>query len=483
MKKIAVFIFFVYSAVAYTDNPAEVSESKTEEVREKIDHQDSVPSIIKREQIEKKEAVTATVAPNSETIKDRVSLSLICHKNDMCQVKDVRSIKLVPGINRKVFTSLYPGLIEDSLSFRILKNKKISIKSYELIRRNSSREDCLRSAIGGEVFFEAFEGNKLEKGDLLNILGEEKAFLAVIKKDHQYFIVPTNRCVAIGAELQNFSNSDTLYVYFESLNAENPILELNYLTSNISCKHLCRINISPQWDSVDISLEALLKNNTDSDFEDVKVLFDFFELSNIQIQPHNNESPAANAYNISIKKNSSSICVLKSMKEQKVKLEHIVKIASNVLSSSTAKEVPVGNLLMVENITKLGIGTDFVGGELLVYQRFADGQRFLGRHALSSVTNNDALIMEIGTTQDVIAKVQQTDFRKLSEKQSEYGIQVNLQNKKSVESDVHVVIDVNSGWKVTKKNLDMQTDDKPSWKLNLKPNESKDLHFRIRMDG
>jgi hypothetical protein len=136
---------------------------------------------------------------------------------------------------------------------------------------------------------------------------------------------------------------------------------------------------------------------------------------------------------------------------------------------------------MIENVSRLGIDLSFDNSELLIYQQLTDGQRFLGQHPLSSVTNNDALVIGMGTTQDIVAKVQQTDFRKLSEKQSEYGIQVSLQNKQSTESDVHIVIDTNSSWKVTKKNLDMQTDNKPSWKLNLKPNESKELHFRIRI--
>lgn len=479
MKRFIIGALFVGNLAVCTDNPPETGKSKPEETEEKIDHQDFLPSVIKREKIEKKKEVAVSSKQNSETVKDRVSLSLVCCKNNVCQVKDVRKINVLPGINKKIFTNLYPGLTEESPVFHIPKNKKISVLSYEFCRKNSSRGDFLRSAVGNEVFFKVDKNDKLEKGVLSNILNENGSLLATIKDGNRYFLIPADNCAAVEAKT-DFNDSDTLQVFLESADAADTALEINYMTSNINWKHLCRINVSEDLRVGEVSSEALLKNNTDSDLENIKIAFDFFEPSLNRI---NSRSNMSSTFNLSIKKNSCSTCVLKSLKEQKIKLEYVAKISTDILIGDVAKEIPVGNLLIIDAVGKLGVGTDFTGSELFIYQQLSDGQRFLGQHALSSFIKNDAFVIEMGTTDDVVAQVQQTDFRKLSEKQSEYGIRVSLQNKKTTESDVCVVLDINSAWKVIKKNADMYPDSKPSWKLNLNPGESKELHFRIRIDN
>jgi hypothetical protein len=334
----------------------------------------------------------------------------------------------------------------------------------------------LRSSVATEVFFKTDKNNQPQKGVLLNLLQDGTKFLAVISGDNKCFLVPSDCCVAVGT--QTCFNDDTLRVYFDAASATSADVEISYLTSGITRKHLCRISVSGQSDSVDICSKVFLKNNTDADLENAKISFGRSQLSSSRT---NSFDDTCICNNVSIKKHSGTVCVLKSLKEQKTKLEYLVNIPAGMLAHNTVQDASVKNLLIVEDVAKLGLGLDLSNGELLLYQRINDGERFLGQYPLSSFVKNNALVIEMGTTDEIFAKVQQPDFRKLSEKQSEYGIQVSVQNKKSTESDVCVVLDINSVWKVTKKNSDMQPDSKPSWKMNLGPNELKELHFRIRV--
>ncbi|MDR2782190.1 MAG: hypothetical protein LBB21_07140 [Holosporaceae bacterium] len=485
MKRLIFCAFFVCYAVTCEEKSSETVEVESKVAEQTIDHKDSIPSVIQRRQNEKKEIAPPNAA-SSSIVKDRTSLSLVCYKNGVCQVKDVRAVTASPGMNRVVISDLYPGALEESLSFRTPKSEKVSVISYEFCKKNMSREDYLLSTVGNEIFFRTDESAKFEKGKLLNILKGEEPHLAVIECDQRCFLVPIDRCVAVsGDKMQNFGNNDTLLLCFESPNSGNIDLEINYLILNINWKHVCIVNVFDQLNRVDIFSEALLKNNTDSDLENVNVTFDFF-VPSIEINSDNalkNSSIDSYTHSVNMKKNSSSMCVLKEVKEQKPKLEYIVKIPEDIFHNDAAKEVSVGNLLIIENANKLGIGVDITDSELLIFRQVSNERNFMGRYNLSSFIKNDALVLEIGAASDIIALAQQTDFRKLSEKQSECGVRVSLQNNKTTESAVTVVVDTNSSWKVTKKNFDMLNDSKPSWKISLKPNESRELHFRIRVNS
>ncbi|MDR2107320.1 MAG: hypothetical protein LBO73_02265, partial [Holosporaceae bacterium] len=59
----------------------------------------------------------------------------------------------------------------------------------------------------------------------------------------------------------------------------------------------------------------------------------------------------------------------------------------------------------------------------------------------------------------------------------------NIKNNRCVESEVTLITDTNSTCKIIKKDFEFSDQsDSSSRKLQLKPNESKELHFRIRMD-
>jgi hypothetical protein len=302
-------------------------------------------------------------------------------------------------------------------------------------------------------------------------------------------MIPVDQCVAVDEKALKDNRQNSLYLSFESSDFEPLELEINYLAQNIYWKHIYLIDVFEKLNRVDIFSEAFLTNNTDFDLENVNIAFDSFAPS---LSPSRDDgtlkAPSDSARydyarNLSLKKNSTIMCMLRSVKEQKPKLEYIIKIPAETLKSAVVREIFAGNLLVLENAKKMGIDVDFGDSELLVFHRQNNEPKFLGKHILSSFAKDGALVFEIGVAKDVVAQAQQTDFRKLSDKQSEYGVRVNVQNNQSKEADVLIVAETDLTWKVTKKNFEMQNDAKPSWKLNLKPNESKELHFRIRIDN
>ncbi|MDR1982485.1 MAG: hypothetical protein LBQ08_01650 [Holosporaceae bacterium] len=494
MRNFLSIVFFIYVFSLFADDVQHkqaTSESveSIENAVAKIDHNDSIPQIVRKEKTIGKEKLQ-TKAKSIKIIKDKGAISLICYKGGVCHVKDTRTVDTFSGLNEVIIESFYPGVIEESLSFRTPKNGKISVFNYQFSKKDLSREQLLLSAVGDEVFFQSSESNKLEKGRLLNISREKDGSLAIIESDHKCFLVPINQCLAVGEKALNSSDRDSLHLFFESPDSKKIDIEISYLTANIHWKHVFIVDVFEKLDRVDIFSKAFLKNDTDCDLENINITFNSFfpalsssDCKDGVLKPLKNSSAGKYVRNLSVKRNSSSVCMLRSVKEQKPKLEYLVKISTKILNSDLLKEVPVGNLLIIENVEKLGIDVDFHDSELFVFHRINNEQFFSGKYSLSSFTKDNAFIFEIGTTNDITAQVQQTDFRKLSEKQSEYGVRVNIQNNKSTESNVMIVMDTDLMWAVTKKNFELQKDNKPSWRINLKPNESKELHFRIRMSN
>jgi len=476
MKKIVTAALFVSTLGFCEDNNSakpEASEPNTSDSALKVAHNDSVPSIIKKE---RKEDSTTTANATQSVVKNKKSISLACYKNGICQVRDVRTINVLPGQNKIIIEDLYPGLMEESLKFQIFNNEKISVVNAQFNKKDLSKETLLLSSIDCDIFYKS-EG-KVESGKLLNITDS----CAVIEKDHKCFFIPLEQCMAVNENVLQNNGNNSLHLLIESQEAFTADLEICYLTPNINWKHICLVDVFEKLDRVDISSKAFLKNETDFDFENVSVVFNSFSPSSDKILISSNSSEEQSyAHNISLRKNSAITCLLKSIKKQNPKLEYVMEIPIKVLSNDAVQDLSVRNLLIIEEISKLGISrqSEDNSGELFVYYQTNNNvQSFLGKHLLASFVKDNNLILEFGATDDIIAQIQRTDFRKISDKQSEYGIKINLRNNKLTEVVIAIMVDEKC--EITKKNFDLQIVGQ-SQKLSIKPNESKELHLRMRV--
>jgi hypothetical protein len=458
----------------------------------KISHRDSTPVIIKKPELSDQLRAAFPQNPVGISYKGNGNIALVCYKNGTCLVKDTRSIKVQPGTNEIVFDNLYPGLMQESLNFRTPKKGKLTILNYTFNPRNLSKQNLFSSAIGEDVFYFLKDNAKLEKGKLIGISGEKDEIYAIINGDGRCFMLPLEKCIAIRENVLNHIGNNSLKLTFDAEEQDNIDVEVSYLTSNIGWRHICLIEVFEKLDRVDIFSQAILKNNTNFDLENASVTFDTSSpnmytpemLTKFMELRSGAQNTCSYKRNLTIKKNSQTTCMLRSAKSLTPALEYIVKIPMTSIDNSLSKEIDliVRNLLIINNTKALGIDMDFLDSDALIFYRENGERSFLGRQILSSMKKGDDLVFEIGNTSDITSSVQQIDFKRLSEKSSEYGVRILVNNHKDIEASIVIVVDVNTPWSVVKRNHEMQKAEKPVWRLNLKPNETKELHFRIRIN-
>lgn len=424
--------------------------------------------------------------------KNQDPITLTCYKNGLCLVKEIRFIPVIAGINKTNFQGLFNGLIKESLNFRSLKRGKLIVLDYKFNDIFPSKHNLYVSSVGDTVFFR-LDHQKVEKGKLLRVSKEKNGTFVVIEAENKCFVIPIACCIAIDNKICRRLENNSVDVTFESKIADNSEVEISYLTKNIHWEHLCIIDVGEKLDKVDIYSKALLINNSGYDLKNVNVIFNttspnfdrVLQTKNVILEPEHNVSKkhTYSQNNLSIGKNESMVCMLKSAKEISPKLEYMVKIPSFVFEEafSGAKNISVGNLLIIEDAKNLELGQDLQDTEALIFKREDEKMNFLGKQTLSSLKKNKDIVFEIGKTPDIEAKVEQTDVRKLSEQQSEFAVRVYLKNYKKTEVTANVVADIKSAWSIAKKRTDMRQTLEPSWCIKLKPEESKELHFRIKV--
>ncbi|MDR2794279.1 MAG: DUF4139 domain-containing protein [Holosporaceae bacterium] len=477
-------IFLCFGSLCNGSDEESAPQNIPVESRATITHEEDGPGLTKKKgQPEEKSAPKD--ASNEKNQKD---VSLVCYKSGVCLVKDRRAIKTHSGLNEITFQEIDPLVNMESINFRTPKKGKIRVANFVFHRKDWSRYNLFQRALNEEIFFQLAENGKIEKGILLSFSKENNNHYAVIKSDGKCVIVPLSSCIAIGENTMKHMEQNSLDLQFEVDEADDIDIEISYLTPSIHWKHVCLVDVFEKMDRVDIISQALIENNTDYDLENVDIVFD----TSIPDLNHDGksfyiESKSVLSYKrkLSVKKNSNSMCVLKSAKEIKPVMEHIMRIPFDVIYSSGSKEtnIPVKNLLVIENMIALGIGADFHDSEVLLFSRMQGERNFLGKRMLSSVTKGEDFIFEIGNATGIIGSVRLTDTRRLSEKNVENWIRVLVKNDKTTDVTVSIIIDVDGLWHVSRENMEMQKSDKPLWRLTLKPNETKELHFRMITDN
>ncbi|MDR3179504.1 MAG: DUF4139 domain-containing protein [Holosporaceae bacterium] len=485
MAKILLGILLVCSGLLCNGSDEESAPQNIPvESRSTISHEEDGPALTKKkDQPEEKSS-----SPDASREKNQKDISLVCYKSGISLVKDRRAIKTHSGLNEVTFQEIDPLVNMESINFRTPKKGKIRVANFVFHRKDLSRYNLFQRAIREEIFFQLAENGKIEKGTLLSLSKENDFHHAIVKSDGKCIIVPLSSCVAVGENTLKRMEQNSLDLQFEVDEAEDIEIEISYLTPSIHWKHVCLVDVFEKMDRVDIISQALIENNTDYDLENVDIVFDTstpdlnHDGKSSYIEP---KSVLSYKRKLSVKGNSNSMCVLKSAKEIKPAMEHIMRIPFDAINGSGSKEtnIPVKNLLVMENMTALGIGTDFHDSEVWLFCRMQGERRFLGKRMLSSVTKGEDFIFEIGNATGIIGSVRLTDTRRLSEKNVENWVRVLVKNEKNTDVAVSIVVDVDGSWRVSRENLEMQKSDKPLWRLTLKPNETKELHFRMITDN
>jgi hypothetical protein len=110
--------------------------------------------------------------------------------------------------------------------------------------------------------------------------------------------------------------------------------------------------------------------------------------------------------------------------------------------------------LEFQNEASSGIGIPLPAGVVRVYQRDADGAlEFTGEDRIQHTAKNETARVAVGGVFDVAVERKQTDFKQISNRESEYTVEITLRNHRSKAIDVTVVEHAYGDWEIVRSSL------------------------------
>jgi hypothetical protein len=140
--------------------------------------------------------------------------------------------------------------------------------------------------------------------------------------------------------------------------------------------------------------------------------------------------------------------------------------------------------LSVQNDSATGLGIPLPQGVIKVFRRNSSGSLFyVGENKTPFIPVDKALSLRVGSTKEITASMQQTDYRKLGSQVVESGYRVDLKNETKFPKKITVFQDVTGDWTILRETHPHEEEEKRLlWVLTLAAQEEVSLRYRIRMN-
>lgn len=125
--------------------------------------------------------------------------------------------------------------------------------------------------------------------------------------------------------------------------------------------------------------------------------------------------------------------------------------------------------LEFQNEASSGIGIPLPAGVVRVYQRDQDGAlEFTGEDRIQHTAKNETARVAVGGVFDVAVERKQTDFKQISNRESEYTVEIVLRNHRSKAIDVTVVEHAYGDWEIVRSSLPATKKDATSFEFSAR---------------
>ena len=463
------------------ENPAEYITN--------VPHMDTSPSIFKKS--EESETNFYQQTNKTSVKKSTNNMKLICYRNGLCLVKEIRTAKIKEGFNSIIFENLLDGLIPQTLRFIPINNKRVNVLNYKFQKNEISKENFLKNSIGKNITFLISANSEPKQGKLLSLIKEDGVPHAIVDSDKKY-ILPISQCIGFekSQKLENNFGNRAVITLESSVNEEIKF-EISYLTPNILWQHFFSVDVVDDMSNINLISQAALLNNSNQDLEDIDVTFNtttpnFAKTSSRAdfLSSSNDHENLTYTNTLSVPKKSPVTSTLMSANGIQPRREYTVKIPSEIFEKPFANKINIStkNLMVIDNPQTVGLNHNFRNSDLFLFSVKNGERNFMCRRTVSSFKRDNEFVFELDNTSDIITTVNQTDYRKLADNQFDCGLCVFLKNNTKSEAIVSVSLEVGSFWDITKTNIEMQKNkNTPMWKIKLPAQEQKELHFRIKM--
>ena len=459
---------------------------------------------------EKKQAGDASAT----TQKDQTDLSVTVYNSNLALVRDVRQIRLQPGVAPLRFEDVAANILPQTVHFQSLSDPaKLGVLEqnyeYDLLDQNS----LLKKFVGRELLLshsEIVDGQMkwvLSKGTLLSDnngatvwrIGDEIVTNAL---PYSYPNVPSD-----------LYSKPTLIWTLENRGPDAQRVEASYLTNNMNWSSDYVLTVSRDEKSADLDGWVTLVNNSGTAYNNARLQL---VAGNVhRTEPKNREEFARYAQSAVIDAAAPVPFQQESFSEFHLyTLDRRTSIQNNEtkqISLLNGTNIPVEKYLQVEgqqywyrnpmgignpipqtvkvfyrfrNDEKSHLGMPLPAGTVRVYQADSKGAvQFAGENSITHTPKDEDVRVYVGDAFDVVCERKQLEFKKVAGNVAEFEYQITLRNHKDVPVSVDVREPVGGDWEVVNSNLKWSKLDATTlgFNISVEKNGTATLDYRVRV--
>jgi hypothetical protein len=448
------------------------------------------------------------------TEKDQVEVSVTVYNSNIALVRDVRQIRLAPGIFPLRFEDVAASINPATVHFRSLTDDaKLSVieQNYEYDLLDPQK--LLQKYVGKEVTV---------------VRGEEDAGSTKWVETKATLLSDNNGPVwRIGNEIVtgmpsmyyrfpelpgNFYSRPTLIWTLDNRGAIAQKVEASYLTGNMNWSADYVLNVARDEKSADLDGWVTLNNNSGTAYQNAKLQLVAGELNRVQPRlpvmksrevmtmaaapaPPQFVQEGISEYHLyslgrrtSIQNNESKQISLLTGTGVPIEKHLLVEGESyyyrNPTGMGNAIPQPVKVLYQFKNDEKGGLGMPLPAGTVRVYLSDSKGGiQFVGEDNIQHTPKDELLKIYVGDAFDVVCERKETDYKKLSSNLYEMEFEITLRNHKDVPVTVEVREPLGGDWEIVNSNFTAEKLDARTvgFTVPLSKDGTSKLTYRVRV--
>ena len=419
------------------------------------------------------------------TEKDQTEIAVTVYNSNIALVRDVRQIRLAPGIFPLRFEDVAASINPATVHFRSLTDDaKLSVVEQNYEYDLLDPQKLLQKYVGKEVTLVRAEQ---DAGSTKWV--ETKATLLAnnngpVWKIGNEIVTGMNSDSYRFPELPgNFYSRPTLIWTLDNRGVASQKVEASYLTGNMSWSADYVLTVTRDEKTADLDGWVTLNNNSGASYQNAKLQLVAGEIHQVS-PPMNGRMEMAVAGAVAMPKAAPQFTQEGISEYHLYSLGRRTSIQNNEskqISLLTGTGVPVEKHLVTEGQTyyyrnpqslgvpapqpvkvtyqfkneeKSGLGMPLPAGTVRVYQADSKGGiQFIGEDTIRHTPKDETLRIYVGDAFDVVCERKQTDYKKLASNLYEMEYEITLRNHKDVPVTVEVREPLGGDWEIVNSNF------------------------------
>ncbi|MFW6173197.1 MAG: DUF4139 domain-containing protein, partial [Elusimicrobiota bacterium] len=290
------------------------------------------------------------------------------------------------------------------------------------------------------------------------------------------------------------------------------LMELDYLTSNISWKCDYILSVDNKMSSADLSSLITLENQTGTSYKDAKIKLIAGELNRERERERRGVKRAEIRYEAMASApgftqsavheyHMYSLNRITSIKDKQEKQISFIKAQDIDVEkefliygktgyfrsrySNKDKEQEVGVYISFENKKKYNLGMPLPAGIVRVYQEDKENSlQFIGENRIKHTPENEEIKIKTGNAFDIKCERVQTDYRRIDDDIYETQWEITLRNQKDEDIKVGIIEPMRGDWKVinSSEKYDKTGAFSIRFDLEIPKKQERKISYRVRIE-